>query len=192
MDLTQTKLFDDGSYHLVGLREFAREVGVSHTAIAKAFDRGELTEDCRQAGKIVYERALEQWRVKHPAGDDAPPAERSTAPSEYSLEQTLLTRAKREKAELELAELRGFMHHADDVRAVMSDMLARFKARIRAIPAGVAPALATESDPAAIMDILTRETNAALQELAEYDPDEFRKKSKRRAAIITEEADQPA
>lgn len=87
-------------------------------------------------------------------------------------ERTLLTRVQRQKAELELAVMKGELHKSEDVERVMNDMLMAFRARCLAIPNRAAPMVA-EKDIDAIRKMLKAEIHEALQELAEYDPETF-------------------
>lgn len=85
-------------------------------------------------------------------------------------EKFLHERAKREKAEIELAHIKGQMHHAADVEQVMNDMLGAFRAKLLALPAKVAPLLIAQNNLSAIQDILQSEIYEALNELSDYDP----------------------
>ncbi|GAV21597.1 hypothetical protein [Carboxydothermus pertinax] len=93
-------------------------------------------------------------------------------------EKTLLTRAHRQKVELELQIMRGELHRSEDVRRVMNDMLGAFRARCLAIPTKAAPRLQGKTDLAVIQDIIKKEVYEALTELADYDPEVFYKLSK--------------
>ena len=83
-------------------------------------------------------------------------------------------RIKAEKAALLLAEMRGELHSAADVEAVMGDMLTAFRQKILAIPTKLSPQLAGIDDVAVIKSRLTESLYEALNELADYDPDKFR------------------
>jgi phage terminase Nu1 subunit (DNA packaging protein) len=88
-------------------------------------------------------------------------------------EKFLHEKAKREKAELELAHIKGTMHHASEVERVMTRMLSDFRAKLLALPSKVAPMLIARKEIAVIQDILQKEIYEALQELSEYDPTLF-------------------
>lgn len=89
-------------------------------------------------------------------------------------EKALHERAKREIAELNLAEMRGTMHKAEDVEAVMTDMLSAVRAKLLGLPTRVAPMLVARNEIAVIQDMLQREIYEALEELADYEPGLFR------------------
>lgn len=88
-------------------------------------------------------------------------------------ERALHERAKREKAELIVAVMKGDLHRSRDVEIVLNDMVASFRSRILALPTKLAPQLISKIELAEIKDILTKEVSEALTELSEYDPQVF-------------------
>lgn len=92
---------------------------------------------------------------------------------DYDEEHALLERRKREKIELELAAMRGTMHYSEDVERVMNDMLSNFKAKILALPSRAAPRLITLSTIADIQEVLQNEVLDALNEMSQYNPNDF-------------------
>jgi phage terminase Nu1 subunit (DNA packaging protein) len=107
-------------------------------------------------------------------------------------EKTLLTRANRQKVELELQIMRGELHRSEDVKRVMNDMLGAFRARILAIPSKVAPRLIAQTNAAVIQNIVKNEVYEALQELSEYDPHMFYAHSKDTLVLENEEDNEGA
>ncbi|OQP00866.1 hypothetical protein B1689_07545 [Geobacillus sp. 44C] len=101
-------------------------------------------------------------------------------------EKTLLTRANRQKVELELQIMRGELHRSEDVRRVMNDMLSAFRARCLAIPSKAAPRLQGQTDLAVIQDVIKKEVYEALTELSEYDPEVFYSYSKDKLVLDDE------
>lgn len=87
-------------------------------------------------------------------------------------EKALHERVKRHISELKLQTMKGELHKAEDVEAVMSDMLSAFKTRMMNIPSKVAPVL-EERDAGYIKEKLTTEVTEALNELKDYDPKNF-------------------
>lgn len=83
-------------------------------------------------------------------------------------------RIKSEKAALELARMKGELHAAEDVEAVMSDMLTAFRQKILNIPTKLSPQLTGIDDINVIKSMLTKQLHEALSELADYDPSIFR------------------
>jgi phage terminase Nu1 subunit (DNA packaging protein) len=85
-------------------------------------------------------------------------------------EKTQHEKIKRQKAELELAKMRGELHTSEDVEAVMRDMLTAFRQKILSIPTKLAPQLIEISDQNTVKVLLTNELHDALAELSDYNP----------------------
>ncbi|MGZ0084569.1 hypothetical protein ACWNXI_03035 [Caldibacillus thermoamylovorans] len=117
-------------------------------------------------------------------------AEKTEEELDLTKEKTLLTRANRQKVELELQIMRGELHRSEDVRRVMNDMLSAFRARVLAIPSKTAPRLLAQTDLAVVQDIIKKEVYEALQELSEYDPHVFYAQSKDKLAIDADETEE--
>lgn len=80
---------------------------------------------------------------------------------------------KKQISILKLRKLRRELHEAVDVEAFLSDMLIRFKNRLMSLPSKLAMQVIGEEDINVVIRIIKRELTAALEELAEYDPDEI-------------------
>lgn len=87
-------------------------------------------------------------------------------------EKYLHEKAKREKAEIELAHIKGNMHSAIEVEKVMNNMLASFRARMLSLPSKIAPTLANQ-EVADIEKLIEAQVHEALIELSNYDPSAF-------------------
>ncbi|EJO5349060.1 hypothetical protein NRP93_003212 [Clostridium botulinum] len=92
---------------------------------------------------------------------------------DYDMEHALLERVKREKVELELAAMRGQMHHSEDVERVMNDMLSNFRSKLLALPTKASPMLIARDDIGSIQEILHNQILEVLQELSKYNPEDF-------------------
>lgn len=188
---------------IVGLREFAEIVGVSLAAIQKAISSGRITAviNTRKGRKLVKDDALVQWEA---ARSSRAPAVNPVGPSpdgvkldpealvsdeglpwgaQKTKEEALLAARRRTRIELEIAELEGELHRADDVAAVWADLLVRFRAKCLGLPSTVAPIIAAIPNPDAAriqaeLEIYMRE---ALSELANYDPRQIQAAAKKRA-----------
>lgn len=93
----------------------------------------------------------------------------------YNREKALLTRAKRKLEENKLMILEGKLHQAEDVKRVMTNMLATFRLRCLAMPTKLAPIL-EKKDLLFIQDEIKKEIYLALNELSNYDPEDFKPK----------------
>lgn len=76
--------------------------------------------------------------------------------------------ARAGKAELELAELLGQMHRAEDVETVVSDMIARIRSSILALPGRLAVDTAEAKTPMETSAIIKAAVDDLLNETAEY------------------------
>ena len=71
-------------------------------------------------------------------------------------------------AKLEAEELKGTMHRAEDVAAITEDLIYTFRGFMVALPGRVAVDVAACDTPAEVSDVLRREINKGLRELAGY------------------------
>lgn len=88
-------------------------------------------------------------------------------------EKWLHEKAKREKAEIELAHIKKEMHKADEVEKVQNHMVMAFRSKMLSLPSKVALQLVNKDDPKLIEAILERDIHEALSELAEYNPTQY-------------------
>lgn len=92
----------------------------------------------------------------------------SGAPADYHLEKARLVKLQADRAETELAELRGELVSASDVADAWAQMLSTIKMRILAIPSKSAKQLAIETDPAVVQELQHDMLCDVLMELSEY------------------------
>ena len=83
-------------------------------------------------------------------------------------ERAKLVRAKRKNEEYELQLKENKLHAAEDIEAVMTDMLVNFKSRLMAIPSKLAPVLCKKTDKAEIFALLKDHIDEALMELSDF------------------------
>lgn len=88
-------------------------------------------------------------------------------------EKWLHEKAKREKAEIELAHIKKEMHKSDEVEDVLNHMVMAFRSKILSLPSKVALQLTSIDDANQIEVLLERDIHQALKELSEYDPAMF-------------------
>lgn len=100
-----------------------------------------------------------------------------------TVEEALWTRARRQKAELDLQIMKGELHRSEDVKRVMNKMLSSFRARILSIPTKTASLLIGQTEIPIIKDILKDTLYEALTELSDYDPHVFYAESKDKISL---------
>ena len=76
---------------------------------------------------------------------------------------------KRQIDEIKLAMIQGKAHKSEDVERVITDMFEKFRSKLQAMPAKLAKKLEGK-DRIDIQNILQRDINSALEELAAYNP----------------------
>ena len=86
--------------------------------------------------------------------------------------------AKAEMAEIELKELKGKMHRAEDVEAIMTDHVFFLRSMLMAMPGKLAVDLAGTHTAAEQADRVKQEVHYILENLAgyKYDPEEYKKR----------------
>ena len=94
---------------------------------------------------------------------------------ELMVEKVLLERAKKKKLEIQVAEMEGVMHKAEDIEKLWSWSITNFKSRIRALPSKISPQVQVTGDLKEINSILRREIDEVLLELSEYNPKKIHK-----------------
>ena len=96
--------------------------------------------------------------------------------------------AKGGKAELELRELKGQMHRAEDVAVIVGDMIARFRAGVLSLSGRCAVDCAEAKTPTETAAIIKAASDELLNELADlkYDPRDYRKLVQEREKWISQ------
>ena len=93
-----------------------------------------------------------------------------------------IKKAKAESAELELKELKGQLHKAEDVEAITTDHVLFLRSMLMAMPGKLAVDCASCKTAAEAADRIRREVYYILDNLTEYryDPEEYKKRVRER------------
>ena len=172
-----------GSISLVTKAEYARMRGCSEAAVRRAVKDGRIS---LIDGRIDPVAADAQWqrntRVRmgsRPATDTAgaprlPGAALRGDESDledddntYWASKSRRERAEADLAEMKLAEQRGELVRAPDVRAAWARRTAGLREALLQIPARLSAVVAAESDQARCHDVLQAELHAVLSQLVE-------------------------
>ena len=94
----------------------------------------------------------------------------------YSEEKALLTKAQREKAEIELGELKDEIYRADYIVPKMQELLLGVRNRLLSIPARCAAQVVACDDMLDATEIIRREVYDALTELVTWKPDSLKRR----------------
>ena len=93
--------------------------------------------------------------------------------SELDIEKTRFEKARADKTELEVEVIRAKLLPADVVEQVWGDILARFRARMLAVPTRLATVLKNQTDTLVIEAEIREKVYEALNELSEYDSTQY-------------------
>lgn len=170
MDKNQSKKIEKVDNVTVASGVLAELFGLTDRRVRQLAEEGIIKKVAR--GRYDLSESVRNYIVHLKTNNDLK-EDKSEKEIDYDMEHALLERAKREKVELELAAMRGNMHHSQDVEKVMNDMLANFRAKILNLPSKAAPRLVLKEETSYIQDILQDEVLEALQELSNYDPLKF-------------------
>lgn len=92
---------------------------------------------------------------------------------EYDVEKVLHERAKRQKSELQLLELKGELHRSKDIERIWNNVAMTFRSRVMALSTKIAPQVQFIDDIKAILMVCRREISEVLIEMSRYSPESF-------------------
>lgn len=97
-------------------------------------------------------------------------------------EETRLKRAKADMAELELEEIKGSLHAAEDVENITTDLVMCIRSALLTLPGILAVDMAETTSAAEASEIIKKAVCDILEELAnyEYNPEEYKHRVRER------------
>lgn len=151
----------------VNQKELAQCLGISTRTVRNLKEEGlfQLRENCR---KYRLEDCVQEYIVYKLNAETGRRA--SITKEEVQAEHE---EVKKQISLLKLRKLRRELHEAADVEYFLSDMLARFRNRLLALPSKLAIVVAGETDINKVMGDIQKELMNTMEELSEYDPDEI-------------------
>ena len=155
------RFFQYGGVKLYDVRAIARFLDVSERRVRQLRDEKVIAEVRPGLYDLIdtNHRYINYLRKRNPEGDET---------IDYNTERAKLVRAKRKNEEYELQLKENQLHAAEDIEAVMTDMLVNFKSRLMAIPSKLAPVLCKKTDKAEIFALLKDHIDEALMELSDF------------------------
>lgn len=168
---------------MLTVSEWAKRLGVSRQAAHKAVERcgipltdGKLDPDV--ADVLYQKRTRVRARQRPPegamaagapsiSGAQAPAAVGDAGGEDYWQSRARRERAEAETAELRLAELLGDLVRVADVKAAHSKRLAALRESLLQLPARLSAVMAAESSQQRCFDVLQQEVHGVLQLAAE-------------------------
>lgn len=146
--------------------------GVKDRTIRDLADKGILKRDSH--GKYLFWNSTKSYITALKVANAGKSSKRTSDETGLDLEEEKAQheRLKRQITEIKLLLIKGQVHKAEDVEAVMTDMFARFKSKITALPSKLAKKLEGKTRTE-IQRILKTDIDNALVELASYNPADF-------------------
>ena len=147
-------------------KELASILGITTRRIRQLRDQGlfEYVEDSKKYNLPKCVQEYINFKTKEEMGNGTSLI--------YEREKAEHEKIKKETAKLKLKLLKKELHETSYIESFLSDMLLNFKKVLLAIPSKLAVQVQGEKDLARIKQLLTNEMMQALDELAEFDPDE--------------------
>lgn len=145
---------------LYNVRVIAHLLDLTETRVRQLRDEGILTETIPGHYPLV---GTVQAYVKYLRRGNSSKEEYA----DQRKEQALLTKAKREHAELDLEIRKNQVHYGEDVEKICLQLLLNFRQRLLAVPSKTAPILSQKTDPNDIQEILSREVQEVLEEISD-------------------------
>src|SRR5687768_13736549 len=151
----------------VSIRKYAKDRGLSHTAVQKAIKQGRI--QLTSEHKIDVEQADRDWQrntsqVNAPSG--AASTEGSGGGSTYAQSRAVRELYLARLAKIDFEERSNKLVSRDEVKVAAFAMARTIRDSRLNIPDRIAAMLAAESDPARVHLILTEEIRRALSELS--------------------------
>lgn len=147
--------------------------GVKDRTIRDLADKGIIKRDSH--GKYLFWDSVKSYitamRVVNEAKNSTNTEDDGTD-LDLDEEKAQHERVKRQIAEIKLQLIKGQVHKSEDVEAVMTNMFARFKSKVAALPSKLAKRLEGKSRTE-IQRILKTDIDNVLAELADYSPADF-------------------
>jgi phage terminase Nu1 subunit (DNA packaging protein) len=173
--------------NLISSRGLAQILGLNPDRIRQLEDEGIL--ECQMQGRKkmydlqsavqTYVEYLRNQKKTSPAVNDS--ARKEKADADWKEAKADIERMKRD-------ELAGKLHSAEDVEAVITDMVLAIRSAVLALPGRLARDISVETSATACSDMIKREVGDILNELAKYkyDPAVYREKVRERQGWSSE------
>lgn len=170
MEFKKTTRVSDLTNLVVTGKALGQVIGVSERQVRNLSSEGKILKT--PSGSYELVPAL-RFYIQNLKRDSEATKSEIKDTENYNKEKTLHERAKRQKAELQLGQMRGELHKSEVVEVVMTDMLSTIRSKLLAIPVKMAPILIGRDNISEIQEILESEIYEALKNLSEYEPELF-------------------
>lgn len=161
-----TEMFDE---MLVSSKVLEALFGVKDRTIRDLADKGIIKRDSH--GKYLFWNSAKSYITALKVAN-AGKAKTEDETLDLEEERAQHEHIKRQITEIKLQLIKGQVHKAEDVEAVMTDMFEKFKSKMTALPSKLAKKLEGKKRTE-IQRILKREIDNALTELSSYNAADF-------------------
>lgn len=169
--MDKSEKVDDISSVTVSAKVLSRITGVTDRRIRMLAQEGILVKASQ--GRYKLEESMHNYILNLRVANDSS-GKALDLEDELNLENEKAKheRVKRHMSELKYALMKGEVHKSEDVKAVMTNMLANFKSKMLGLPAKLTPQL-IQREKSFVEEILTSEIEEVLVELSEYNAADF-------------------
>ncbi|MBO5032132.1 MAG: hypothetical protein J6C19_07920 [Lachnospiraceae bacterium] len=165
------KTIEDFETILVSSKVLEALFGVKDRTIRNLADEGIIKRDSH--GKYLFWNSAKSYIIALKVTNAGKSSTRTEDQDiDLDTEKAQHERLKRQITEIKLQLIKGQVHKAEDVEAVMTDMFEKFKSKMTALPTKLAKKLEGKNRTE-IQQILKKEIDNALIELASYNPADF-------------------
>lgn len=178
---------NDNIRKMISSEELARIIGKDQRTVQNLAKQGVLT--CEKSGRRNLYDLYTVIREYCDHFAKSTNKKISSMEDEKLSEDIRIKRAKADMAELELRELQGALHAAEDVEEMTTDLVLVIRSSFLALPGKVSAELAEMADARDISERLKEEIFDILKDLSnyEYDPEEYRKRVRERRGWFRDE-----
>lgn len=171
--MTQKELFmTEEKRNMQGVRFIAKIFGVSTRRVEQLKTEGVISGEGKPTKYDLIPTVQAYIRY---LSDKANGREKKASDSESESvklnAEAKLKKAKAEIAELELKELRGELHRAEDVEAIVTDSVMMLRSMLLGLPGKLAVDLADIDSAAEVADRIKKEVHDILNNMSEYEYD---------------------
>lgn len=170
--VADTKNADDVTAVTVSAKVMGEVIGVGDRQIRNLAEQGILVRDSH--GKYMFLKSLKNYILNLKIAKAGVNIASEMENQDYYLkgEQAKHEHLKSMLTDLKLQLARGQLHKSEDVERVITNMFVSFRSKMEALPYMLAPKLANK-DRLEIANILKEHIDAALVELADYNPADY-------------------
>lgn len=168
------KIKEDPRHIAVSQTNFGKVIGVTSGRVNQLITAGVVIRDeTDPRGGVLLVESLQNYdRMKYGARPSGSGDADGGDDVDINVERAKREAAERKIAELKLAKMESRVYDARTVELVQTEMLSNLRTQLLGLPSKLAPIIEGH-DKAEIYDILTKEIEERLGELAEYTPAQY-------------------